>query len=289
LREFRPDWVLVQGDTTTAFAAAMAAFHNRIAVGHVEAGLRTGDRYSPWPEEVNRKLISAIATRHFVPTPTARDNLLREAVPEADIVVTGNTVLDALLEMDRRIQCDSALRTRLEAEFPWLDPSRPMILVTGHRRESFGEGFRRICQSISRIASRGDVQIVYPVHLNPAVRVPVYEALGDNPLVRLIEPLAYSRFVYLMGRARIILTDSGGIQEEGPSLNKPILVMRETSERPEAIAAGAARLVGTDPERIVPEVARLLGDPAAYAAMTGRPNPYGDGTASRRIIDALRS
>jgi UDP-N-acetylglucosamine 2-epimerase len=266
----------------------MAAFHRRIPVGHIEAGLRTGNRYSPWPEEINRKLVGAIASRHFVPTTTSRDNLLREAVPARDIVVTGNTVIDALLEMRERTHSDSALRSTLEREFSWLDRSRRMILVTGHRRESFGDGFRQICEALAAIAERQDVSIVYPVHLNPNVQKPVNELLGNHPRIRLIAPLGYARFVYLMDQAHILLTDSGGIQEEGPSLGKPVLVMRETSERPEAIAAGAAKLVGTSAASIISEVTRLLDDPAAYRSMTGKVNPYGDGTAGRKIIEALR-
>jgi len=287
IARYEPDWVLVQGDTTTAFAGAMAAFHRRVAVGHVEAGLRTWNRYSPWPEEINRKLVGAIATRHFVPTPAARENLRREGVPDADIVVTGNTVIDALLEMRARIERDPQLKAAIESEFAWLDRSKRLILVTGHRRESFGEGFRQICTALAAVAEREDVEIVYPVHLNPNVRGPVGQLLGDKARIKLIDPLRYSRFVYLMSRADILLTDSGGIQEESPTLGKPALVMRETSERPEAIASGAVRLVGTKAERIVAEVARLLDDPVAYAAMTGRRNPYGDGTAGRKIIEAL--
>ncbi|MFM9941390.1 MAG: non-hydrolyzing UDP-N-acetylglucosamine 2-epimerase [Hyphomicrobiaceae bacterium] len=288
MEQFQPDWVLVQGDTTTAFAGALAAFHRRIAVGHVEAGLRTGNRYSPWPEEINRKLVGVIASRHFVPTTTSRDNLLRENVPANEIVVTGNTVIDALLAMRERTRSDAKLKAELEAEFAWRDRSRRMILVTGHRRESFGDGFRQICEAVAAIADRGDVEIVYPVHLNPNVQQPVNELLGSNPRIRLIAPQGYARFVYLMDQAHILLTDSGGIQEEGPSLGKPVLVMRETSERPEAIAAGAAKLVGTNPRSIVGEVTRLLDDPVAYQAMTNKLNPYGDGTAGRKIIEALR-
>lgn len=288
LERYMPDWVLVQGDTTTAFAGALAAFHRRIPVGHVEAGLRTGNRYSPWPEEINRKLVGSIASRHFVPTTTSRDNLLRESVPAQDIVVTGNTVIDALLEMRARTRSDRTLRLALEKEFSWLDRSRRMILVTGHRRESFGDGFMQICRALAALAERKDVEIVYPVHLNPNVQKPVNEFLGNHPRIRLIAPQGYARFVYLMDQAHILLTDSGGIQEEGPSLGKPVLVMRETSERPEAIAAGAAKLVGTNAESIIGEVSALLDSAAAYAAMTGKINPYGDGTAGRKIIEALR-
>jgi UDP-N-acetylglucosamine 2-epimerase (non-hydrolysing) len=283
----RPDWVLVQGDTTTAFAGALAAFYHKVPVAHVEAGLRTFNRYSPWPEEANRKLVGALATRHFAPTTVSRDNLLKEGVPAEDIVVTGNTVIDALLQTSTRTRTDRALKADIERELAWLDRSRRLVLVTGHRRESFGEGFRQICLALREIARRGDVEIVYPVHLNPNVRGPVHDMLGGESSIHLIEPIAYSRFVYLMGRSHILLTDSGGIQEEGPSLGKPVLVMRETSERPEAIAAGTARLVGTEAATIAREVARLLDDEGAWRAMCRQSNPYGDGKASGRILEAL--
>jgi UDP-N-acetylglucosamine 2-epimerase (non-hydrolysing) len=286
LASYQPDWVLVQGDTTTAFAGALAAFYRKIKVGHVEAGLRTGNRYSPFPEEVNRKLITAVASLHFVPTETARQNLLQEGVPEADIKLTGNTVIDGLLATRERAMSEP-LRGEIEREFDWLRPGRRLILVTGHRRENFGEGFRQICQGLARIAEREDIEVVYPVHLNPNVRGPVTEILGNRSRIHLIEPLSYTRFVYLMSRAHILLTDSGGIQEEAASIDRPALVMRDTSERPEAIQAGAVKLVGTDADRIVAEVNRLLDDPAAYAAMTGKVNPYGDGTAGRQIVEAL--
>jgi UDP-N-acetylglucosamine 2-epimerase (non-hydrolysing) len=287
IADYAPDWVLVQGDTTTAFVAALAAFYQKVPVGHVEAGLRTWDRYSPWPEEINRKLVGAIATRHFAPTSWARDNLLKEGVKSEDIVVTGNTVIDALLHMRARLSADKELIAALRMEFDWLDGSKRLILVTGHRRESFGEGFREICLALKRLAARTDVEIVYPVHLNPNVRGPVHEILDREPRIHLVEPQGYSRFVYLMDRAHILLTDSGGIQEEGPSLGKPVLVMRHTSERPEAIQAGSARLVGTNAESIGREVGRLLDDPEAYASMARHQNPYGDGSASRRIIEEL--
>jgi UDP-N-acetylglucosamine 2-epimerase (non-hydrolysing) len=283
----RPDWILVQGDTTTAMIAGLAGFYHRVRVGHVEAGLRTNNLMSPWPEEANRRLISAIATRHWAPTTTARDNLLREAVPAASIAVTGNTVIDALLNMQRRTREDAALSQALEREFHWLDGRRRMILVTGHRRESFGEGFQQICLALKRIATRGDVEIVYPVHLNPNVREPVHGLLGANPAVRLIEPQRYSRFVYLMSRAHLLLTDSGGIQEEAPSLRKPVLVMRDTSERPEAIEAGTSRIVGTKADSIVSAVAALLDQRDVYSAMSRGANPYGDGKASRRILEDI--
>jgi UDP-N-acetylglucosamine 2-epimerase (non-hydrolysing) len=267
----QPDWVLVQGDTTTAMAAAIAGFYEKVRIGHVEAGLRTNNLMSPWPEEANRRLISAVATKHFAPTDVARDNLLREAISSEAIAVTGNTVIDALLEMQARTRSEDGLRRILENEFGWLSGGRRMVLVTGHRR----------------LAERGDVEIVYPVHLNPNVRGPVNELLGGNPAVKLIEPQRYSRFVYLMSRAHIILTDSGGIQEEAPSLGKPVLVMRDTSERPEAIAAGTARLVGTRADDIVASTNELLDDPAVYDRMSIGANPYGDGKASLRILEGI--
>lgn len=287
IRDMAPDWVLVQGDTTTAMVGALAAFYHRARIGHVEAGLRTGNLSSPWPEEANRRLVGAIATRHFAPTTVARDNLLREAIAPETISVTGNTVIDALLDMQRRTREDVGLAAALQREFGWLDGARRMILVTGHRRESFGDGFRQICLALKRIAARGDVEIVYPVHLNPSVRGPVHELLGDDPAIRLIEPQRYSRFVHLMSRAHLLLTDSGGIQEEAPSLGKPVLVMRDTSERPEAIAAGTSRLVGTRVDDIVAQVGALLDDGGLYARMSRGVNPYGDGQASRRIIEDL--
>jgi UDP-N-acetylglucosamine 2-epimerase (non-hydrolysing) len=286
LREFRPDWVIVQGDTTTTMAASLAAFYERIPVAHVEAGLRTGRMYNPWPEEINRKVVGTIATRHYPPTELARANLLREGVPEEAILVTGNTVIDALLSVAARIREDRSLADSLDARFPWMD-GRRIVLVTGHRRESFGDGFRDICSALGRIADRGDVQIVYPVHLNPNVREPVFSILGDRENVRLIEPLDYVSFVHLMGRAYFILTDSGGIQEEAPALGKPVLVMRETSERMEAVHAGVARLVTTDADRIVAEACRLLDDTGAYNAMSCAAHPFGDGTAAERIVSDL--
>ncbi len=287
IESFKPDWVLVQGDTTTAMAASIAAFYQKVPVAHVEAGLRTWDRYSPWPEEVNRKIVGAVAAKHFAPTETARANLLAEGVPAEDVVVTGNTVIDALLAMRERTRTEPALAQALKAEFAFLDPERPFILVTGHRRESFGDGFRQICLALREIARRGDVDVVYPVHLNPNVRAPVSELLSGEPHVHLLEPLGYSRFVHLMDRARILLTDSGGVQEEGPSLGKPILVMRDTSERPEAISAGSARLVGARADSIVAAVDELMSDPAAYAAMARPRHVYGDGLASERILAVL--
>ncbi|EOC1534708.1 UDP-N-acetylglucosamine 2-epimerase (non-hydrolyzing) [Cronobacter turicensis] len=290
LTEFHPDVVLVHGDTTTTIATSLAAFYQRIPVGHVEAGLRTGDLYSPWPEEANRTLTGHLAMYHFAPTELSRQNLLRENIPEARIFVTGNTVIDALIAVRDRVMADEPLRLRLETQYPFLDGDKKMILVTGHRRESFGEGFEQICRALADIAAQNrDVQIVYPVHLNPNVTEPVNRILGHVENVVLIEPQEYLPFVWLMNHAWLILTDSGGIQEEAPSLGKPVLVMRETTERPEAVEAGTVRLVGTDTQRIVAEVTRLLHDEAAYQAMSHAHNPYGDGQACERILHALKN
>lgn len=284
----RPGIVLVHGDTATTLATTLAAYYARIPVGHVEAGLRTGDLYSPWPEEGNRRVAGALATLHFAPTATARDNLLAEGVDPARVVVTGNTVIDALLRVAARIGADPALGAELSGRFPFLDPGRGVILVTGHRRESFGDGFERICTALRRIAGAfPDHHIVYPVHMNPNVRDPVTRRLGGMANIHLVEPQDYLPFVWLMTRAQLILTDSGGIQEEAPSLGKPVLVMRDTTERPEAVAAGTVRLVGTDADLIVAEATRLLGDRAAREAMAFAHNPYGDGRAVPRILDAL--
>ncbi len=287
LEDFSPDVVLVHGDTATTLAASLAAYYGQITVGHVEAGLRTRNIYSPWPEEINRKVAGAITRLHFAPTERARDNLLSEAVPSEHILVTGNTVIDALHQVVKKIENDPDMSQRLAARFN-IDPARRLILVTGHRRESFGDGFGRICDAIAEIAERPDVEVIYPVHLNPRVKGPVEERLGGISNVHLIAPEDYLPFVYLMSRAAIILTDSGGVQEEAPSLGKPVLVMRDTTERPEAVAAGTVLLVGTDRERIVSEVTRLLGDSKAYEAMSIAHNPYGDGKAAGRIIRCLQ-
>ena len=286
LREERPAVVLVQGDTTTTFAASLAAYYHHIPVGHIEAGLRTGKKYDPFPEEINRRLTTHLSDFHFAPTEVARQNLLLEGVRSEDVLVTGNTVIDALLLTQARLAKEPSLMV------DGLGPTDGLriILVTAHRRESFGLPFRRICEAIRAIAERRrDVLIVYPVHLNPNVQAPVREILGGVPNVKLLAPLDYVSFVACMQRAYILLTDSGGIQEEGPSLGKPVLVMRETSERPEAIAAGTARLTGTDPEAIVGAVSSLLDDPALYKQMTSRPNPYGDGHAAEQIVQFLMS
>ncbi|MHA6964314.1 non-hydrolyzing UDP-N-acetylglucosamine 2-epimerase [Zobellella denitrificans] len=286
--EFRPDIVLVHGDTATTFATTLAAYYQQIPVGHVEAGLRTGNIYSPWPEEANRKLTGAIAAKHFAPTQTSRQNLLREGVDDTAIFVTGNTVIDALLDVVRKLDTNQPLATELAARFDFLDANKRIILVTGHRRESFGGGFERICQALANTAKQHpDVQIVYPVHLNPNVREPVNRLLSEVNNIHLIEPLDYLPFVYLMNRAHIILTDSGGIQEEAPSLGKPVLVMRDTTERPEAVEAGTVKLVGTQVEAITQALHTLLTDKAAYQAMSFAHNPYGDGKACQRIMDAL--
>jgi UDP-N-acetylglucosamine 2-epimerase (non-hydrolysing) len=283
----RPDWVLVHGDTTTALAAALAAFYAGCRIGHVEAGLRTGDLKRPWPEEMNRCVVDRLADALFAPTEGARDNLLKENLDARRIAVTGNTVIDALFAVRDALSGDRALARRVAAEFAFLDPGRRLVLVTGHRRESFGRGFEGICGGLARIARRGDVEIVYPVHLNPAVQAPVRRILGGLSNVHLVEPVDYVPFVHLMLRSHLILTDSGGIQEEAPALGKPVLVMREVTERPEAVAAGTVALVGTDPERIHRAAAALLDSPARYAAFARAHNPYGDGRAAGRIRDAL--
>lgn len=287
-RQFKPDIVLVHGDTATTLATSLAAYYQQIPVAHVEAGLRTGNLYSPWPEEGNRKLTGALAHIHFAPTEQSKANLLREGVAEQSILVTGNTVIDALLEVAERLHCDPELRAKAAAPTEFLDPSRKLILVTGHRRESFGTGFERICEALIDIAQQySEVDIVYPVHLNPNVREPVNRLLNGIGNIHLIEPLDYLPFVHLMSRAHIILTDSGGIQEEAPSLGKPVLVMRDTTERPEAVAAGTVKLVGTDRNCIVRELKCLLNDPESYRAMSVAHNPYGDGQACQRIVQAL--
>lgn len=289
LRDFKPDVVLVHGDTSTTFAAALACYYEKIPVGHVEAGLRTGNIYSPWPEEANRKLTGAITRFHFAPTATSQANLLAENTPEQNIYVTGNTVIDALLQVVAKIDADKALSAEFAAKFPYGQDGRRLILVTGHRRESFGSGFENICAALKDIAERfPDADVVYPVHLNPNVREPVFRLLSNSPNVHLIEPQDYLPFVYLMSRSYLVLTDSGGIQEEAPSLGKPVLVMRDTTERPEAVAAGTVKLVGTDCSLIVAEVSKLMTDQAYYDAMSFAHNPYGDGLACQRIIDALK-
>ncbi len=285
--EWRPDRVLVQGDTTTTFAAALAAFYAKVPVGHVEAGLRTGNVRSPWPEEINRRLTTGLADLHFPPTEQARANLLREGVEPGRIVVTGNTVIDALLDAVAILDANPARAAAIDRELPRTVPGRRLILVTGHRRENFDGGLERVARGLLRLAARGDVEIVYPVHLNPNVRSVAETILGAHPAIHLIAPLDYLPFVHLMRRSDLIITDSGGVQEEAPSLGKPVLVTRDTTERPEAVQAGTVELVGTDPDRLVARAARLLDDPAAYEAMSVAHNPYGDGHAAARIVEAL--
>ena len=287
LEEERPDRILVHGDTTTTFTAALAAYYQQIPVGHVEAGLRTGDRYSPWPEEMNRRLAGALADLHFAPTDGAQSNLLREGVPRDRIAVTGNTVVDALLTVVERLRKEPDLAAEERRKLDFLDPDRRLIVVTGHRRESFGEGFQRLCDALRRLADRGDVEIVYPVHLNPNVLGPVRQALEDHGRIHLLEPMDYLPFVALLDRAHLVITDSGGIQEEAPSLGKPVLVTRDTTERPEAVEAGTVRLVGTDTSRIVTETEHLLDDPNWYMSMARVHNPYGDGKAAERIVERI--
>ncbi|PSW03903.1 non-hydrolyzing UDP-N-acetylglucosamine 2-epimerase [Photobacterium lipolyticum] len=288
LQEYKPDYVLVHGDTATTLSATLASYYQQIKVGHVEAGLRTNNIYSPWPEEGNRKLTGALANLHFAPTQISLENLLAENISEVAISVTGNTVIDALLMVQAKLTNDTALSECLSSKFDFLDAKRRLVLITGHRRESFGGGFERICQAISTLAkSFPDVDFVYPVHLNPNVREPVNRLLVDKSNVHLIEPQDYLPFVFLMTKSSIILTDSGGIQEEAPSLGKPVLVMRETTERPEAVDAGTVKLVGTNVDQIILEVSRLLTDSVEYERMSVAHNPYGDGTASKHILDAI--
>ncbi len=289
LEEFVPNVVLVHGDTTTTFSASLAAFYQKIPVGHVEAGLRTGNIYSPWPEEANRKLTGVITRYHFTPTTTSCNNLKREGVADGRIFETGNTVIDALFWVRRKIEQDQHLAEELASRYPYLDKDRNLILVTGHRRESFGDGFERICEALHRIAvQHPSCQILYPVHLNPNVQVPVNRLLKDVNNIYLIEPQDYLPFVYLMMRAYLILTDSGGVQEEAPSLGKPVLVMRDTTERPEAVKAGTVKLVGTDVELILNEVNKLMDDKEYYLNMSEAHNPYGDGKACSRILRCLK-
>lgn len=287
LDEERPDIVLVHGDTTTTAMASLACFYKRIPVGHVEAGLRTGNLMSPWPEELNRRLSGLIAHLHFAPTQTSAGNLLAEKVDPATVDITGNTVIDALLQVTNRLKQDAALSAPLDERFSFLRSDRKLVLVTGHRRENFGDGMREICDALLTLSGRDDVQIVYAVHLNPNVKGPVESTLGDQPNIHLIPPQDYLAFVYLMMRSHIILTDSGGIQEEAPSLGKPVLVMRDTTERPEAVSAGTARLVGAKADAITAGISRLLDEPGAYEAMATASNPYGDGRAAERITQRI--
>ncbi|NUE20389.1 UDP-N-acetylglucosamine 2-epimerase (non-hydrolyzing) [Escherichia coli] len=285
--DFKPDRILVHGDTATSFAATLSAYYHRVAVGHVEAGLRTGNLYSPWPEEGMRRLTGCIADQHYTPTVNSLKNLIMENIAPDDIFVTGNSVIDALMSVSHRIDNNTRMNAELAGCFPFLDPNKKLILVTGHRRENHGDGFERICKALAVLAQRTDVQIVYPVHLNPNVQEPVNRNLKGLDNVYLIEPQDYLPFVYLMKQSYLILTDSGGIQEEAPTLGKPVLCMRDTTERPAAVKAGTVRLVGTCDETIVAETVRLLDDELAYQVMSHANNPYGDGKTSQRIVEAV--
>lgn len=293
LADYKPDVVLVHGDTTTTFAASLAAFYQKIAVGHVEAGLRTGNIYSPWPEEANRQLTTQITTYHFAPTQTSKENLLKENVTEEKIAVTGNTVIDALFLALDKIKTDKVLEQKIVHELSTtgyqLQNDKKIILVTGHRRENFGQGFVNICEALKTIAlNNPDIHIVYPVHLNPNVQKPVKALLSDVENIHLIEPLQYEQFIYMMDKAYFIITDSGGVQEEAPSLGKPVLVMRDTTERPEALEAGTVKLVGTDTELIIKEAQKLIDNKDAYEHMSKASNPYGDGHACKKVVGYLK-
>ena len=285
-RRERPDWVLVQGDTATTLGAAQAAFYERIRIGHVEAGLRTYNFGHPWPEEMQRRVVGTLSTMHFAPTAGAKSNLLNEGIPEQSILVTGNTVIDTLLETVVLLGEAGGPAQRMKERFAFLD-ERPLLLVTSHRRENHDGGLGRLCQALHDLACHQNIQIVFPVHRNPVVKTIVHQMLDGIANIHLIDPQDYLSFVYLMDRSRIVITDSGGIQEEAPSLNKPVLVVRETTERPEAVSAGTAELVGTDPDRIKGAVLALLNDPGLYCRRTNCINPFGDGHASERIVEAL--
>lgn len=292
LSDYQPDIVLVHGDTTTTSATSLSAFYQKIKVGHVEAGLRTGDIYSPWPEEANRQITGVLSTYHFAPTSNSQENLLKENKKSEDIIVTGNTVIDALFLALDKIENSKELKEKVISTINnqyKMDESKKLILVTGHRRENFGQGFINICKALKTLAlNNQDIDIVYPVHLNPNVQKPVKEILSDVPNVYLINPLQYEQFIYLMRQSYFIITDSGGVQEEAPSLGKPVLVMRDTTERPEALEAGTVKLVGTDKQVIVKEAQKLLDDDMAYEKMSRAHNPYGDGKACQRIVDFIK-
>lgn len=288
-RQWQPDIILVHGDTTTTLAASLSAYYAKVKVGHVEAGLRTHNKYAPWPEEMNRRITGVITDIHFSPTEKSRNNLLAEGTAANSIHVTGNTVIDALLDVVGRVRNEAALQQRFAAHFDFLADDKRLLLVTGHRRENFGQGFENICQALAQLAARPDVQIVYPVHLNPQVQEPVRRILSGMSNVHLIEPQDYLPFVYLMDKSSLIITDSGGVQEEAPSLGKPVLVMRDTTERPEAVDAGTVKLVGTDPAVIVAEATKLLDSADAYQTMARAHNPYGDGQAAARIATLLET
>lgn len=292
LKDFNPDVVLVHGDTTTTSASSLAAFYEKIKVGHVEAGLRTGDMYSPWPEEANRQITGVLSNYHFAPTTTSQDNLLKENKDPKNIIVTGNTVIDALFLALDKINNNKKLKNEIEASINSqykIDEDKKLILVTGHRRENFGQGFINICESLKTLAlNNSDIDIVYPVHLNPNVQKPVHEILSNVSNVHLIEPLQYENFIYMMNKSHFIITDSGGVQEEAPSLGKPVLVMRDTTERPEAVDAGTVKLVGTNPKSIIDEAQKLLDDDSEYEKMSKAHNPYGDGKACQRIVEFIK-
>lgn len=288
LQNFRPNLVLVHGDTATTFASTLAAYYAKIDVGHVEAGLRTGNIYSPWPEEVNRKLTSSIARFHFAPTNLSKQNLIDEGITSELICVSGNTVIDALFSTINKIHSDRILEERLLSSFQQINLSKRLILVTGHRRENFGSGIGSICEALAKLASeRNDIEIVYPVHLNPNIKEPVEKHLSEYNNIHLMEPLDYLPFIFLMMKAHIILTDSGGIQEEAPSLGKPVLVMRDTTERPEAVNAGTVKLVGTNVSTIISQTCTLLDDTKKYSEMSSAVNPFGDGRASSTILNFI--
>ncbi len=287
LRREKPDMVLVHGDTTTSFATSLTCFYEKIPVGHVEAGLRTGTLEAPWPEEMNRRVTGILASLHFAPTQEACDNLLRDGVEPKNVFVTGNTVIDALMETVDAIKSNAQLEKTQHDRFPFLSTDRKMILITAHRRESFGQKFEQICLALKEIAQRDDVDLVYPVHLNPNVQEPVRRILGEIPNVHLMEPVDYPGFIYLLDQSYLVITDSGGIQEEAPSLGKPVLVLRDATERPEAVEAGTVKLVGSDQKTIVTEANYLLDSNDAYERMAQASNPYGDGSASERIVQKL--
>jgi UDP-N-acetylglucosamine 2-epimerase (non-hydrolysing) len=285
--EFSADWVVVQGDTNTTFAASLAAYYRKISVAHVEAGLRTQNIYSPWPEEINRQLTSRIAALHFAPTPGAQQNLLNEGIAKQTTQVTGNTVIDALFEAVTYLENSPPHLQKMQETFAFLDPQKKLLLLTSHRRENFGDSLQQICRAMLQLAKRDDVQIVYPVHLNPNIAGPVHAMLGSQQNIFLLPPQDYLPFIYLMKKAYLILTDSGGVQEEAPSLGKPVLVVRDTTERPEGIAAGTARLIGTDEENIIKNVEEFMDKNELYEIMRSASNPYGDGKASQRIVERL--
>tara|TARA_B100000242_G_C43052908_1_gene492046 strand:+ start:2652 stop:3767 length:1116 start_codon:yes stop_codon:yes gene_type:complete len=287
INSFKPDLILVHGDTSTTFAASLSAYYSQIQIGHVEAGLRTGNLYSPWPEEANRKLTSVLTNYHFAPTMLSKKNLLEEGIDSDSIYVTGNTVIDTLFMTTKLIENNNDLKKQFDKKYSFLDRSKNLILVTGHRRESFGKGFESICNALMKIAKNDNIEVLYPVHLNPNVQEPVNRLLKNSPNIFLIEPQDYLPFVYLMTRSYLILTDSGGIQEEAPSLGKPVLVMRDTTERPEAIEAGTVKLVGTDENKICSEVEKLLNNENCYRKMSLAHNPYGDGNAATKIKEAI--